>query len=324
MLALGGCGGKEPANAGTPAPADRGHACLYFWKGEDIRTPLRIIFGEGNILGWEVPAETAGNPGLDAGALLEANPPVTMRLPLFPENELISFDFGDAERVTDCTLEAYPVGEQGTLMFSSRVDHTVPLRIDGTWISFEVQPSTDWGLSSSFDPDAAYWPQGYILRCRVNGWEKVYVFRLGVLIPKPELVDLIDEMKPQNPDGFWNLAPFTLVEAKSDQRSMGGGWYLMTDAERLELMELLKPETWSIVTNPEARGMEGALSLATLGGVYLAMDGGNRDGSVAISIYNRYKEEHFYYTAPKEVLTAFQSFVFRMGDKVFPERLGAQ
>lgn len=322
VLLLPACGTDNQANTGTPAPGDKGHVAIYFpWKGQELNLEIKIDYGEGDILGWLTPADLTDNPDFSVSEILKDNPAATMRLPLLYEEESLSFYFEESSASLQIvSLEAYPLDEDGNLLFSYGKDHSVAFHGDRN-ITFSAKPCMDWMLSSVAYPDAPYWPQGYILHCKVNGWDKVYVFRLGVLIPKTAQPDELDRIMPQSPGDAWDFSPFVLVEAHSADRPWGGGTYLMTDAEKQELLELLKPETWSVVENPEGRGMEGAPSVRTFGGTALVMDAGNRDGSVRIVLHNRYSEERFVYTAPNEVMDAFLAFTSRIGDKVFPELL---
>jgi hypothetical protein len=322
VLILPACGTDNPANAGTTAPGDKGHAFVNFpWKGQEVNLGIKIDYGEGDILGWLTPADLTDNPDFSVSEILKDNPAATMRLPLLYEEESLSFIFEESSASLQIvSLEAYPLDEDGNLLFSYGKDHSVAYHGDRN-LSFSAMPCMDWMLSSVYDPDAVYRPQGYILHCKVNGWDKVYVFRLGVLIPKTAQPDELDRMMPQSPGDAWDFSPFVLVEAHGADRPMGGGTYLMTDAEKQELLELLKPETWSVVENPEGRGMEGAPSVRTFGGTALVMDDYNQDGSVAIALSNWHSGERFYYTAPNEVMDAFRAFTSRIGDKVFPELL---
>lgn len=326
ILALVGCGDKTPENAGTPAPGDKGHVAIYFpWKGQEVNPEIRVDYGEGDILAWLKPVDLTDNPSVSVPELLQDNPAVTMRLPLIYEQESVTIGFEESDDIIQIvSLEAYPLDEKGNLRFSYGKDHGVPFQKDGRNLYYSAVQCPDWSLSSAADPEAVYWPQGYILRCKINGWDKVYLFRIGVLIPRPENPEELDAIIPQEAGDAWDLSPFVLVEAQSGERPYGGGLYLMTDAERQELQSLLKPETWSVLENPEARGMDGAPHIVTLSETTLVMDGANRDGTVSIAIYNRYSEDRYIYTAPKEVLTAYLAFVRRMGDKVFPERFGGE
>lgn len=321
LLALAACGTSPPEQTGTPAPGDRSHAMDFFQREEPGHPVLNIGYGEGGVLGWAAPATDGGSPELTAAEILKANPPVTMRLPLVYQKEDVNLVFEGQETPEVLSLEDYPLDEDGNLLFRFDQDHSVGFFQDGNFITFGAVPCLDWTQAPAESLEAVYRPQGYILRCRIGGRERVYVFRIGVLVPQANPAGELDALKPQSPQDVWDLSPFVLVEAKSTDRPMGGGLYLMTDAERRELLGILKPETWSVLENPEARGMEGAPWIATLGHTSLRMDDANQDGSVTIAISNRYSEERFIYTAPQEVMDGFRAFTYRMGDDVFPERL---